>query len=107
MKWLWCKLAGHKWSTYHLVEFSVFLCERCGYEKPCRLPIIAKSLVADVDLGPPPNNGATWQFGARPSDALDAANIEIMVNPENDTLCGDECLDPGGYCGGSDCLAEK
>lgn len=34
-----------------------------------------------VDLGHPHSTGDNWQFGVRPSETLDAAEVEIVEGP--------------------------
>jgi hypothetical protein len=38
--------------------------------------------VGSIDVGPPNSTGDNWQFGMRPAEGLDAAQVEILTEPE-------------------------
>jgi hypothetical protein len=36
-----------------------------------------------IDFGHPDKTGGSWQFGLRPAESLDAAEVEIVSTPES------------------------
>ena len=35
VKWLACKICGHRWDEDALMYVAMAYCKRCGYEQPC------------------------------------------------------------------------